>query len=277
MPTSLWRADDYDRILYESRYRSLMFSKPLVVLMTATLSPGSYANAVCLSEIQVRTDDYITALRFWLQHRDPRISGIVFCENSGSCCKAVAEQVADVTSIRPVELLGFFGNEQQSGVHYGYSELGIIDYALENSRILRLSEYFVKVTGRLTFPCISRLLDTLDENLEVAVDHRRSYRNESEPPLRARTQLMVFQTRFYRTVFFRRRDEMLGCYSHLEQFVAAKLLPYRNQLGVTMRWKNECQPVGFTAHGQGHYETGKARLKSKLRGFLRRFAPGIWW
>lgn len=243
--------------------------------MTATIDPGIYRESVFLKDKDLRIREYIEALHYWLSHPDMRMAGVVFCENSGFGYM-LEKHFENADTSRPLELLSYSGNVRPPAVHYGYAELGIIDHAVENSKILQSCEHFVKVTGRLTFPRISRLLNTLDDTLEVAVDHRHSYRNEAGPRLRARTQLMVFKTTFYKTTFFHRRDEMLGRYSHIEEFVAAKLLEYQKKPGVVLRWKIECPPIGSKGHGEGRYTVGTAWLKTKLRGCIRRLLPSLW-
>ena len=253
-----------------------MFTRPLVVLMTATLNPGPYANAVQRADPRLRTEDYLHALEFWARITDQRIKGVVFCENSGGELTLLKTRLAESATNLPIEWLTFGGNSRPVGMHYGYSELGHLEYAVTNSHLLAGTNIFLKVTGRLIFPEISKLLDTFDQDIRFAVDCRRAYRRETGSPIKARTQLMMIEKNFYFDHFFGRSEEMLRCCSHLEEFVALRVLPFRNDPTVVLRFKRECPPVGIAAFTGENYHTGKTLLKSKLRQILRRVAPGVW-
>ena len=253
-----------------------MFRSPLIVLLTASINPGEYSHDVKRADTEVRLRDYMEALRFWLALNNSNIAGIVFCENTGADLSSLKFFTAQLGVSKDVEWLSFNGNYRKPGLHYGYSELGIIDYAMRNSVLMRESRYFVKVTGRLRFPCISRLLTTLDEELLVALDCRRSYRTEGGPPIRVRTQLIFFATDFYEELFLDRRGEMVGLCTHIEEYLAYKLWPLRRQPGINLRWKLECNPVGVGAATQSAYHIGRNSLKSIIRGIGRRVVPTTW-
>ena len=187
---------------------------PLILLMTATVNPGDYSGQIRRGDSDLRIREYVEAIKYWGAHPDPRIEGIVFCENSGADVRAF-EAAASSYSSRTLELLGFRGNARPPGMHYGYAELGTIDYACENSVLLKKCCHFIKVSGRYLFPRITTLIDSLDDDLRVAVDCRRAYRNEGGVRLRARTQLIVFEREFYRQVLSGAREEMLGNCSHI--------------------------------------------------------------
>lgn len=224
-----------------------MIKNRYVVLMTATLNPGEYGNQSSRASVQDREADYGSALDFWLSLGDPRVTGICFCENSGAdltSLKKVAEKY-----LMSVEFLSFYGNEKPRGVHYGYSELGLIDYAIKNSNSIRSSRYFIKATGRLKFPIICDLLDRLDVEFDYAIDHRRKYLREVGHRTRARTQLMLFNTKFYKNNLLSTRDEMLGKgVSHIEEFIPIKIEQLKSQtkevVGVN-RFPVECYVEGI--------------------------------
>lgn len=247
----------------------------LVVLMTATFDPGPYADSVKRSTVSVRMADYARAMRFWANLADERIAAVVLCENSGADLTFLRDAHSD-QGARPVELLGFSGNSRPPGMHYGYAELGTIDFALANSRLLAHADYLLKVTGRLMFPATSRVLDTLPSGVRFAVDCRRAYRSEGGPGVRARTGFMLSSRRFYSEHFAGRRDEMFGSCTHLEEFVALKLLPLRQEEGVVLRFGVENPAVGQGGHSGLDYGSTGVALKSRLRGLMRRIAPSLW-
>jgi hypothetical protein len=245
--------------------------------MTATLDPGPYADAVKRIDLRSRADDYAHALQFWAAHPDSRIKGIVFCENSSIDPQSAVGPIEVGSDFdRKIEWLGFTGNTRPKGMHYGYSELGTIDHAMSHSRLLAETALFLKVTGRLTFPRVSRLLDTFDDETRFAADCRRAYRGESGAPIRVRTEIMLIDREFYRHHLYQRRDEMLTRCSHIEEFIAVKVLPLESHRDVMLRFRTECPPVGIGAHNGTTYQTVRRSFKSTLRHALRKVAPGIW-
>jgi hypothetical protein len=251
---------------------------PLAILMTATVDPGEYSGQIDRTGSNLRTRDYLEAIKFWATHPDPRIESVVFCENSGADLRAFEGVAGKFPSTRRFEVLGFRGNTRPHDVHYGYAELGIIDYACEKSMLLQNCRHFAKATGRYLFPGISLLIESLDEDLLAAVDCRRAYRRESGVRLRARTQLMIFEREFYKRVLAGTREQMLGNCSHIEEFLAQKLLPlYRHRTrGVYLRWKVECPALGYDAGRNKNYGAPRERIKNAIRATCRRIMPDLW-
>jgi hypothetical protein len=246
--------------------------------MTATVHPGEYAEQIRRNSTDLRTRDYLQAIKFWVEHPDSRIKGVVFCENSGADLGVFQRRAKDVFSRRPFEALGFFGNCRPPNVHYGYAELGTIDYACRNSRLLNEYPHFAKATGRYIFPKISALVDSLEDELRVAVDCRRAYHSEAGVCLRLRTQLMFFQRTFYQRVLQGKREQMLGNCSHIEEFIAQKLFPlYRDGTpGVYLRWKVECPTFGHGAASDKPYASSFETVKNTTRAFCRWMMPMLW-
>src|SRR5947209_1874837 len=111
--------------------------EPLALLLTACIDPGIEGSPhVARSNPIERLTDYVTSLRLWLRMPEPAIESIVFIDNSNSCLHLL-ESVVRQHNIhgRKVELLSYDGNSIPAGLHYGYAELGIIDYALEKSSL----------------------------------------------------------------------------------------------------------------------------------------------
>ena len=133
-------------------------NKP-VLLITATIDPGDYTSLLAPYNVDHRIEEYVQSLLFWLNLNPRPYSGIIFCENSGSSLSEIKDMLKVRVSdeqILAIEWLSFKGNQRPIGMHYGYSELGILDYAVENSLLLRNSQYFIKVTAvsytHLTLP-----------------------------------------------------------------------------------------------------------------------------
>jgi hypothetical protein len=246
--------------------------------MTATVDPGEYSWQISHHRSDLRIRDYLEAIKYWGNYPDPRIKGVVFCENSGADQHIFETAATEFRSTRAFEALGFHGNTRPPGMHYGYAELGTIDYACQNSLIIKKHRHFIKVSGRLVFPRLTPLVDTLDDDTLTAVDCRRAYRGENGVRLRARTQMMVFERGFYNRVLLGTRVEMLGNCSNIEEFLAQKLLPlYQDRMpGIYLRWKVECPALGYGAAYNKNYASIQERLKYTVRSTCRWLLPSIW-
>lgn len=252
-----------------------MISKhSFVILLTATIDPGDYKDDLSRSDPRIRLADYQRSLSFWANLDDSRFAGVVFCENSGADVASLVDLIS--TTRLPVEFLSFRGNTKPQGLHYGYSELGIIDYALEYSHLIRASKYFIKVSGRLTYPSIVQLLDTLPGDFDAIVDHRHRYKREGGFGIKARTQLMFFSREFYCLHFLGVRGEMIAHYSHLEEYIAVKLAAAQSYRGIVKRFKRECQPFGVAGFNNRSYRTVRNQCKAKIRSVSRTLLPFVW-
>ena len=68
----------------------------------------------------------------------------------------------------------------------------MIDYSFENSALLKSSSYFIKVTGRLVFYNLSKLLDMTPQGVLFSVDFRDNALFVKLPQRFVTTQLMIF-------------------------------------------------------------------------------------
>lgn len=254
--------------------QSQTYKKEFVVLLTATIDPGPYTKDLTRNNPEIRLEDYRKSLLFWSGLCDKRIKGIVFCDNSGADLDVLKKACLDCSN--PTEFLSFEGNSKPFGVHYGYAELGIIDYAVRQSVLMSECQYFIKTTGRLTFPNISKLLDSIDCEFDAAVDHRKKYKREQGFPVKARTQLMFFSKKFYGDHLLNSRDEMIGFYSHIEEFLAAKLDTFKRNSRIVRRFNVECPPMGFNGWRSKNYRSFLNVSKNTLRAFMRKAFPSVW-
>jgi hypothetical protein len=247
----------------------------LIVLLTATIDLQNLALQSKRSSPEIRLADYQEALRFWDQLDDPRIAGLVICENSGA---REIDGLAGIARNKDVEILSYVGEEAPPGLHYGYRELGAIDYACSHSRLIRGHRLFLKATGRLRFPNVSQLLDALPEGLDCALDTRRAYPREGGPRFRARTQLILFARVFYEEAVFGKRDGMIGVCSHLEEWLPHLLTPRQQNrsAAVALRFPVECEIAGAQGSHDRSYAAFGPALKRRVRSALRTAAPGLW-
>jgi len=248
------------------------------VVMTACINPANGPFRVERHRIEVRLEDYRKALNFWLHLDEPRITAIVFVDNSAYPLDELEASARESNPFdRRVEFISVAPNEKSRDFTYGHAELAMLDEAVRRSQLLLSCGHFVKATGRLQFAGISRLLDELPSDYVFAVDCRLSGLFSKQQNLYASTQLMFFSVDFYRTHVL---DSALRLFIpplyHIENVIFACVVRSLGLQGAVFRWPVSIQKIGFSGNPQRDYASLKERLKELIRGWLRRIAPGLW-
>ncbi len=251
-------------------------TKQFLLLLTATITPAP-GSKVSRSDPAVRRDDYLTAFRYWLQHPDPRLRQILLVENSAADLSDF--RLAASQSSKSVEIISIPPNPPPPGMHYGYSELQMIDQALGQSTLRQGTTHLIKATGRLIFPSLPRLLDKLPENLQIAVDSRARLPFRPSEHGFVAVQIFVVSHQFYdenlRTGYTSLAPEF-HYPEMLEHLFFERLSPLKGQDGVLLRFPVNCEPVGFAAHLTKRYDSPSRRLTAAARAVLRVVAPDFW-
>ena len=115
----------------------------MILLLTGCINPNGMT-MTALSNQEERKKQYVEAIHFYLSNtRYP----IVFSENSGTDISHLFKK--EIQSGR-LEYLSFSGNQNKEKGK-GYGECEIIQYALNNSKIIHLAKdkRIAKITGRL--------------------------------------------------------------------------------------------------------------------------------
>lgn len=114
-----------------------------IILLTGCINPNGMSFTT-LTDISIRINQYIAAINFYLQNTD---LPIVFVENSDTDLRNYTNSF---TSEKKIEILSFKGNNNKERGK-GYGEAEIIEYALNNSRIIKSKKNcnIIKITGRL--------------------------------------------------------------------------------------------------------------------------------
>jgi hypothetical protein len=141
------------------RYRVDRFCMPNPLtedplLLTAAITPGAVP-FVAVADGQERAIQYFCALVSWI--RSSSAKNIVLCENTNtevdfSVLVDLAQSVG-----KDLEVLKFAGNSEAQRYGKGYGEGKIIEYAIDNSRLLAKASRFYKATGRLFLPAFDKL------------------------------------------------------------------------------------------------------------------------
>jgi hypothetical protein len=260
----------------------------LILVLTSTVSPARGAN-VRRSDADLRREDYIAALTFWLNLEDPRLNRIVFIENSGADLSGFEDLVRrNNPHNKTVEFISTGITEIPNGIHYGWGELQMLDEGLSQSSLFAQATHFVKATGRLTFPRIGRLIDRMPSGCDVLVDCRipvREFRRGAMliPALIQRrgayasTQLAIFRSwtyeKYFRGVY--RNMKPWTRSGSMESVIYDRLQEVAKEINVVWRFPVNCDPVGIGARYGDNYQSTQKKVMSAVRGFLRPFDK-IW-
>jgi hypothetical protein len=255
-------------------------NKRYTLLLTACIKTTTKIyDSVHRTDVNTRLEDYKTALKFWLQNTDIMLDGIVFVENSMHDLSAL-KQLVDENNDRQitVEFLQNKATEVPQGVHYGYSELEMIDYAFANSSLIKASDYIIKATGRLYFPAIAKLLKRLPTQYDIAIDSRDyDFLKYSKHYLV--TTIFVVKKEFYSKHLIGIKSKMVhGEISLMEDLYFSILKPmYRaGKKGLILRLPFSMNPVGIGAHWNVNYQSKRKLFESAVRDLSRVLLPKLW-
>jgi hypothetical protein len=144
--------------------------KEIAILLTGTVRPNEMAFTKLLDPA-LRRAQYVASLNDWLNRTS---LPIVFVENSGV---DISSDI-DNEHVNRIEFLTFSGNDYRSDLGKGYGEMNCLQYAAENSLVLKKCGFVFKVTGRLKMLNFDKFLDYClrKDNLFVFLDLRDSLR-----------------------------------------------------------------------------------------------------
>lgn len=122
-----------------------------VILLTACVDPKGMSYTY-LVDNNIRKRQYIAALTFYLQETS---FPIIFCENT--LCD-FSDLFEDHIKVGRLEYITFDGNNFDKSRGKGYGEMEILEYAFNNSCLLKNANRVVKITGRLRCMNINSLI-----------------------------------------------------------------------------------------------------------------------
>ena len=255
-------------------------SKRYTLLLTACIkTTTTIYDSVHRTDINIRLEDYKTALKYWLQNTDIVLDGIVFVENSMYDLSTIKKLVDENNDRRiKVEFLQNKATEVPEGVHYGYSELEMIDYAFANSSLIKASDYIIKATGRLYFPTVAKLLKRLPSQYNIAIDSR-DYDILKHSKHYLVTTIFVVKKDFYATHLVGIKSNMVhGEASLMEDLYFSILKPMylAGEKGLILRLPFSMNPVGIGAHWNVNYQSKRKLFESAVRDLFRVLLPKLW-
>lgn len=254
-------------------------NKKFTLLMTACIQPtASNFNPNHRTNALIRLNDYKISLRYWLKYTHANFWGIVFVENSGFDLGELRELVAseNVNNIK-VEFLQQIATPIPLNLHYGYSELEMIDFAFDNSLLINSTDYVIKATGRLYFPKLGLFLKRMPQEFKILIDSR-DYELVNIRKHYLVTTLFIVEKEFYKDILKDSKSRMNDQTVHIERLYYSILKPmYKDNVeGIILRFPFSLNPVGFGAHWNVNYNSPKKILASKFRDILRVLMPRFW-
>ncbi|MBN9561793.1 MAG: hypothetical protein J0H14_13850 [Alphaproteobacteria bacterium] len=246
-----------------------------ILLLTATLKPP--AAAVARSDHQERLNDYLRALEFYLRDLDAPYDRILFVDNSMGGVGSIEAAARRTPHDKLVEIISFAGNDHPVTRGKAYGEFKLIDHGLALSSIVHGSDMIWKTTGRLRLLNIRQLRLALpDRPLDLVCDLHNV-------PLVGTDRLHRNRYMDLR-VFAVRRDAYdvayRGAWERIEGFDAFAMydlsLQARRHLRVLPRFPREPRLQGISGRHLRDYGAWPGRMKSAVRGGLRRALPYLW-
>ena len=130
----------------------------MLLLITGCINVNKNIPLVKVYDLKSRLNDYINTINWAIETKI--FTDIIFCENSNYQLEISKIFCKAKNYGKSFEYLTFSGNIQnivQQGKGYGEGE--IIDFALNNSRLLKKYKFFCKITGRLKISNIDSLIN----------------------------------------------------------------------------------------------------------------------
>jgi hypothetical protein len=258
--------------------RSQRSGGPALVLLTATITPPAGVPALARIDPADRLDDYSRALAFYIGLPGAVVDRVVFAENSASDLDPLERLVERLGTSKDVELLSFYGLDYPVEHGRGVGETRLIDTALARSRLLGAlgeEDLFWKVTGRLRFTNLERLIATAPRDCALYADFRRFPRNWVDTRVFACTPA-AFRGLFVPRLELMRQDELdRQGYTAPEERLFAELMAERANWSIVPRLRVEPVIEGYSGFDDD-YARPTRRLWSRARAVIRRLFPGLW-
>jgi hypothetical protein len=251
---------------------------PALILLTATITPRAGVPALARAAPADRLDDYLQALAFYLSLPDSVVDRVVFAENSATDLDPLEAEVSRHDARKDVELLSFEGVDYPVEHGRGVGETRLIETALERSRLLSAlgdDGVFWKLTGRLRYTNLERLIATAPPSCALYADFRRFPHAWVDTRVFASTP-RAFRRLFLPRVHLMRQDELDRTgYSAPEERLFAELLDERQNWHIVPRLRVEPMIEGYSGHGDDYARLTR-RLWTRTRGVIRKVFPGLW-
>ena len=136
----------------------------MLLIITGAVNPGQDAGIVKTGTEKSRKEQYYDSLERCI--RSEAFTRIVFCDNTaaGTAFFEPLYALAESLSVQ-LELFSFSGDsEAVTRQGKGYGEGEIMEYVMANSKLVKESDYMVKLTGRLSVDNLKKIVSRMDKN-----------------------------------------------------------------------------------------------------------------
>jgi hypothetical protein len=250
--------------------------KPVVLLMTATITPPLNCPNLKRTNPSVRLNDYCNAFIFYLMQPIDLINRIIFVENSDTDLTPLRNLAVEISHEKSVEFISFpEGNCFPVEYGKGYGEILMINYALSHSKIICKNDIIWKATGRLILNNIASLIRSSANNFDVYCDLHNSFKMFK---LEA-----FFDPRFF-AFSFDSYEKYFGSYvellkfQHIENYfyntIQAEL--HNGNAKIIPRFKRQPLIKGFAGSLDKDYLTFGKQLQRSTQQLFRTLFPWFW-
>lgn len=250
--------------------------RPRYVVITATIRPPD-STLVEAPIPSSRQREYLDALAFYAALPDELVQGVLFLENSDADLTPLRARCVELASQKEFVFLSTSSDYPAArGKRYG--EFMMLDAGLQRLRALGLpgdTEVW-KVGGRLKVRNLAQLMAEAPPRFDLYADFRYL-----PWPLRWVPRSRWLDLRllaFTLDGYDRHLRGHFGDGAQLERAFFERLLPQAREraAGIVPRFVTQPRFDSFEADPQPNPMGKRARTKSRVRGWLRRWAPE-WW
>jgi hypothetical protein len=252
----------------------MLKQKPVVLIMTATIRPPINTPDLVRLDPKIRTLDYSEALKYYLNIGSDYIDRIIFADNSDSDLGDIKGVEKSIKHGKTVEFISFpSGNKYPPEYGKGYGEMMMLNYVLDNAKIITRSDIFWKATGRLILMNIESLIKSAPHPYAIYCDLHNSFKILSLD--------YFFDPRFYSFTmdgynnYLRSSADKLK-YSHIEHYYFDILKEGVEPGKVVPRFKKQPIIKGYSAAANDNYFTLRKRTQRQIQQILRYVAPWAW-
>lgn len=264
---------------------------PSTLIMTATIQPPLNAPELQRCDPELRLEDYLKSLDFYLDIDKKYIDKIIFAENSGSDLSRL-KQLVQKKANKQVEFISFV-SQCDPLLGKGYSELNILDKATTESELIMENDFIWKVTGRLRVINLEKIIANAPANYDCYCD----LRNLPVHFLKLvkdgwvwngfrwmDTRIFSCSVKGYKKYILNKNEQMTKPYNHplgnsymIENFLFEIFYQaYKDGDNIVPRFK--VQPIIEGVRGQSNrsYQTFQDICKMNLRRVSRKVLPFVW-
>ena len=244
------------------------------VFLTATLTPPP--SAVSRNDPNVRLQDYIASLEYYLSLPPSIVDRVLFVDNSGSDISTIENFVRSRIDDKTVELISFDGNNHPVSYGKAYGEFKLMDFGLNHTSLLGEDDYFWKVTGRLRVLNFSEVTTT-ESDYDLWCDlynfpligTGRVFGNRWMD-----LRLFSCTKRSYGKLFAHKYEELGPLIN--QNTLYDVVIKARDHMRILPRFARQPVISGISGRHSRDYDSGFQGVKTIVRSKIRTLAPCLW-